>query len=197
MRHSRDWGRDRDGVRGAAPLKQRIAAGEFNAELLWLVTGLVRTLTPEANPSTELEPKPQFMQDMEAECAEGGFKERFSEFIAKETVPCDRKTATPVKEFKAAVATALGISKAQVGILMTSQGYASDGIPNSRARVVAGFHPQGVNGLYPQGIVANNAASKNHGGHQWSQWCEVLQKWFYSSFDQITGIGFHALQRSY
>ena len=129
-------------VKADPTIKQRIAAGEFNAELLWLVTGLVRTLTPEANPSTELEPKPQFMQDMEAECAEGGSKERFSEFIAKETVPCDRKTATPVKEFKAAVATALGISKAQVGILMTSQGYASDGIPNSRARVVAGFHPQ-------------------------------------------------------
>ncbi len=123
-------------------IKQRIAQGEFNAELLWLVKGLARTLSPEANPTTELEPRPQFMKDMELECAEGGSAERFPEFLAKETKPCDRKLATPVKDFKVALAAFLGVSKAQAGIIMTSNGYATNGTSNGITRVAVGFHPE-------------------------------------------------------
>jgi len=56
-------------------------------------------------------------------------------------VPCDRKAATPVSVFKSAAATDLGVSRAQVGIIMTGHGYASNGISNGSTRVVAGFHP--------------------------------------------------------
>ena len=123
-------------------IKQRIAQGEFNAELVWLVKCLARTLSPEANPTTELEPRPQFMKDMEAECAEGGAAERFGEFVETKTTPCDRKSATPVTAFKAALADFLGISKAQAGSVMTAKGYATKGVSNGVVRVAVGFHPE-------------------------------------------------------
>jgi len=130
-------------VRADPSIKQRIASGEFNAQLLWIEKGLARTLTTDINPATELEPRPQFMKDIEVECAEGGSGEQFEQFVRECTEPCDRKSATPIKEFKEAVAKALGVSRVQVGPLLTAKGYTANGaVMNSTGgRVIVGFHP--------------------------------------------------------
>ena len=122
-------------------IKQQIAAGAFNAELLWLVRGLALTLTASVNPATELEPRPVFMREVEEECLEGSSKEQFLEFISEHTEPCDRKSATKVKIFKQAVSDFLNVPKPTVATIMTDCGYAPAGVSNGADKVVVGHHP--------------------------------------------------------
>jgi hypothetical protein len=123
-------------------IKLRITAGAFNAQLLWLVKGLARTLSPELNPSTELEPRPGFMRAIEEECSEGNAKERFKEFVANCVLPCERKQASPMTDFKKAAADFLCITRMQVGVVMTASGYAHQGASVNGTRVAFGFHPK-------------------------------------------------------
>ena len=122
-------------------IKQRIQSGHYNPQLLWLVKGMVATLTPDVNPSTTLEPCPPSMKHLEEECQEGGLKDEFEKFIKEKCAPTTRKDASNIKDFKAAVAAALGISKPQVGTVMQEAGYKKDGESNGGVRVAVGHHP--------------------------------------------------------
>ena len=123
-------------------VKQKIMKGTFNSQLLWLVLGLAPTLSPELNPETELEPRPAFMKEMEAECAEDNSHAKLKAFIETHTLPCERKDATTMKEFKKQVAQELGMSKMQAGVVMAACGYDIHGKGNVNSeRVIVGFHP--------------------------------------------------------
>ena len=128
-------------VKADPTIKERIQAGFYNSQLLWLVKGLVATLTSEINPATTLEPRPPSMKLLEEECREGGLKEEFLTFVKEKCAPCARKDATKIKDFKAAVAAALGISKVQVGTVTQEAGYKKEGDPNPTDRVAVGMHP--------------------------------------------------------
>ena len=123
-------------------VKQKIMKGTFNSQLLCLVLGLAPTLSPELNPETELEPRPVFMKEMEEECAEDNSHAKLKAFIVTHTLPCERKDATPMKEFKKQVAQELGMGKMQAGVVMAACGYDIHGKNNVNSdRVAVGFHP--------------------------------------------------------
>ena len=128
-------------VKAEPEIKQRITTGYFNPQLLWLVKGLARTLSAELNPSTELEPRPKFMRELEAESAEGNNHEKFEEFVQTMTLPCERKHAEKIAVFKGAVSKFLGVGRMQVGTIMTASGYNHEGVSIGGSRVVIGFHP--------------------------------------------------------
>jgi phage/plasmid-associated DNA primase len=128
-------------VKADALLKQRIQAGFYNPQLLWLVKGLVATLTPDVNPATTLEPRPPSMKHLEEESQEGGLKDEFLKFVKDRCMPTTRKGACKIKDFKAEVATSLGVSKPQVGLIMQEAGYKKDGESNGGDRVAVGHHP--------------------------------------------------------
>ena len=123
-------------------IKQRIVKGEFNPQMLWLLRGLVPTLSAVVNPATELEPRPEYMREMEDECAEGSSSDKFVDFITNMTLPCAGKDATLISEFKTHAAKYLGVPKVAVGPVMTSNGYNSNGASNGKDRVAVGFHPE-------------------------------------------------------
>jgi len=107
-------------------LKARILAGEFNSQLLWLVCGLVPSLSVEANPGTTIEPRPSFMKELEEAVVAGGSKAAFSSWLAEKCKPVPRKDATPIKEFRAAAMAALGLSELAIGPILTSAGMKTD-----------------------------------------------------------------------
>ena len=131
-------------VRADPAIKECISQGGFNSQMLWIIRGLAQTLAPSVNPATELEPRPVFMREMEEECVEGGAKDKLAEFIRDRTVPCERKAATPIGEFKQTIAEFVGVPKSMVATVMTESGYDSKGIPNGVARVAVGHHPARV-----------------------------------------------------
>ena len=81
------------------------------------------------------------MKDIEAACVEGNSLDKFKAFVANNTVPCDRKDATPMRTFKAKVAQELGVDKVQAGVTMNACGYNRDGMANGKDRVATGFRP--------------------------------------------------------
>ena len=65
-------------------------------------------------------------------------------FIKERCVPTARKDASKMKDFKAAVAATLNVSKPQVGTIMQEAGYKKDGESNGNERVAVGVHPDRV-----------------------------------------------------
>jgi hypothetical protein len=64
--------------------------------------------------------------------------------VKEQCIPTTRKDAAKMKDFKAAAAAALGISKPQVGTVMQEAGYKKDGESNGSERVAVGLHPDRV-----------------------------------------------------
>jgi len=133
-------------------LKARILKGDFNPQLVWLLRGLWASLESDVNPGTTLLPIPTFMQELEALSAAGGSQDRLLAWIAESCEPVERKNATKMDDFRAAVATHLGVDRLQVGPILTAAGVNPQGVPNSnRERVAVGTHPRwtrdGVPGL--------------------------------------------------
>ncbi len=56
-------------------------------------------------------------------------------------LPYDRKVDCLVTQFKKALAASMGISNAQAVVVMTTNGYTSNGVSNGGSRVAARFHP--------------------------------------------------------
>ena len=109
-------------VKSDDTLKERIMRGDFNSEVLWWVLGLAATLTEEVNPGTVLLPRPACMLDAEAVVKpEKDPKQSLLGFLG-ECKPVEREAGTKFEVLRDVAATALRVSKAEAGSLLTQAG---------------------------------------------------------------------------
>ena len=122
-------------------LKSRILKGEFNTQLLWFVVKLFDTLHPDLNPDTELQPRPEFMKELQDDMSAGGMRSKLKVLLDGCT-PVARAEGWEMKDFKKAAAVAMGLTVPQIGPLLTAVGVNTSGTPNSKGvRVVVYAHP--------------------------------------------------------
>ena len=118
-------------------IKDRILKGEFNPQMLFMIIALYDTLDHEANPSTNVEPMPPSMQELQIEMQEGNSNDRLKEFLSLCSTVDSRNDGCPMKLFKATLAKYLGIKKSALGPVLTAAGIDKDGPVNSHGvRVV-------------------------------------------------------------
>ena len=120
-------------------LKSRVREGVFNSQILFWVVHLAKSLSPDINPSTMLQPIPEEMADMETLVAQSNptYGCSLEDFIVGGCTLCERSRASPIVDFKAAAAHQMCTQAVAIGPMMTKVGMKSSGVPNAASKRVA------------------------------------------------------------